>query len=122
MIGDRRRRHAVTSPPPAPYTQPYTEIALAGQWADVQSAVAVTRRAAPVSVELSVANHTSASKTYELVPAMRDARWGIRTFELGRGRELARPRPRQRCRAGGCLHRLLVSVHETGARKRPSAP
>ena len=51
-------------------------------------------RAPPVSVEISVANHTHAPKTYRLVPAMRDARWGTQTFELAAGDELARPRQR----------------------------
>jgi hypothetical protein len=99
---------------PEPHIQPYTEIALAGNWAGVQSSVAVTGGTPLVSVELTVANHTHAPKTYRLVPAMRDARWDTRTFELAAG-ERWRGSVSGTIPKGGCLHRLLVSVHETGA-------
>jgi hypothetical protein len=100
---------------PEPSTQPYTEIALAGQWAGVQSVVSVKGGTAAVSVELAVANHTPSVKSYRLVPAMRAAHWGTRTFELAPG-ESWRGRVTGTIPKGGCLHRLLVSVHEAAAR------
>lgn len=99
---------------PEPHTQPYTEVALAGNWAGVQSSVAVKGSKPRVSVEISVANHTHAPRTYRVVPAMRDARWGTQTFELAAG-EKWRGSVSGTIPKGGCLHRLLVSVHETGA-------
>jgi len=105
-----------SAPEPAPYTQSYSEIALAGRWADVRSPVAVISRAGPVSVELSVANHTQATKAYRVVPVMREANWSARTFELAPGASW-RGLVRGTVPEGGCLHRLLVSVREAGAAK-----
>jgi hypothetical protein len=101
---------------PAPYVQPYSEIALAGQWADVRSVVAVSKGAGPVPVELTVANHTQGAKTYEVVPVMHDASWGARTIELAAGATW-RGFVSGRVPRGGCLHRLLVTVGEVGAQK-----
>ena len=53
---------------PEPYTQPYTEVALAGNWAGVQSSVAGHGATPQVSVEISVANHTHATRTYRAGP------------------------------------------------------
>lgn len=105
-----------SGPPPAPYAGPYTEIALAGPWASVRSAVAVTGGSGPVSVELSVANHTDSVKTYEVVPVMRGSRWEPQTFALEPGASW-RGVVRGTVPAGGCLHRLLVTVGEAGASK-----
>ena len=80
------------------------------------SAVAVTSGAGPVAVEISVANHSNTVKDYEVVPAMRDARWGVRTFDLAPGATW-RGDVRGRVPKGGCLHRLLVSLRESGASK-----
>jgi hypothetical protein len=105
-----------SSPAPAPHSQQYTEIALAGRWADVRSTVAVIGGARPVSVEISVANHTHAPKTYKVVPVMRGSSWGIRSFELAPGSSW-RGLVSGRVPEGGCLHRLLVRVRESGATK-----
>jgi hypothetical protein len=102
------------TPEPAPYQQQYTEIALAGRWADVRSAIAVIDGAGPVSVEISVANHTHTAKTYEIAPVMRDAGWGVRTIELAAGSSW-RGLVSGRVPKGGCLHRLLVTVRPTDA-------
>ena len=100
---------------PEPHSQPYTEVALAGNWAGVQSSVrGHGTHAAGLGREISVANHTHAPRTYRVVPAMRDARWGTQTFELAAG-EKWRGSVSGTIPKGGCLHRLLVSVHETGA-------
>jgi len=92
---------------------PYSEVALAGQWAGVSSVVSVTR-GAPVSVDLVVANHTSGTRSYTVVPAMSGARWTVRTVRLDPGMTW-RGSVRGTVPVGGCLHRLLVTVNESGA-------
>jgi hypothetical protein len=95
--------------PPAPYS----EVALAGQWAAVGSAVSVTP-GAHVAVDVAVSNHTGAPKIYEVVPEMAGARWSARSFELAPGTSW-RGTVNGVVTRGGCLHRLLVSVREDGA-------
>jgi hypothetical protein len=94
---------------PAP--QPYTQLTLVGQWANLKSSVAVTP-GAKVAVPVSVSNHTDAPQTYLVVPTMRGADWATRTVELLPGAtwrgEVQGTVPR-----GGCLHRLLVEVRES---------
>jgi hypothetical protein len=94
---------------PAP--QPYTQLTLVGQWANLKSSVAVTP-GAKVAVPVSVSNHTGAPQTYLVVPTMRGADWSTRTVELLPGAtwrgEVQGTVPR-----GGCLHRLLVEVRES---------
>jgi hypothetical protein len=97
---------AYAAPTPAPYSQ----IALAGPWAHVASAVAV-QPGRPVAVDVVVSNHTAATRTYVVAPVMQGAAWKARNVALDPG-ESRHVELRGRVPRGGCLHRLSVVLHD----------
>jgi hypothetical protein len=99
---------------PAP--APYSEIALAGQWADLASSVAV-RPGTPAAVEVRVANHTAGRQSYSIVPTMRGTRWPAQSFSLAAG-ESWDGHVRGIVPPGGCLHRLSIVLRQTGVRSK----
>jgi hypothetical protein len=93
----------------SPAETPYSRLALAGRWANLQSAVAVQPRTT-LDVPVSVANHGTTPRTYHLVPGLATGqRWAVRRLRVAPGRTwtgaLRGTVPR-----AACLNRLRIRL------------
>jgi uncharacterized membrane protein len=104
--------HLLPSNPSAPYSS----ISLGGAWAGLGTPV-VARPSQEVAVEIGVENHTHRRRVYVVGPAMAGATWSGDSVTLDPGGSWTGV-VSGHVPAGGCLHRLAITLSERGSPQR----